>query len=90
MQFANPRARKEVLHAMGRAKSTKSGEKSTMRSEKKKDRPKYGMPTSKEDKSEHLVCMRCGRRLRSKESRRLGYGKICYEKMIRKTSNKLF
>lgn len=29
---------------------------------------------------EHLVCIRCGRKLKSPESRELGFGKVCYKK----------
>ncbi len=29
---------------------------------------------------EHLVCIRCGRKLKTPESRELGFGKVCYEK----------
>lgn len=29
---------------------------------------------------EHIKCLRCGRRLKSEQSRQLGYGQICWEK----------
>lgn len=31
---------------------------------------------------EHERCLRCHRKLKTAEARKLGYGKICYEKMI--------
>lgn len=29
---------------------------------------------------EHIKCLRCGRRLKSEQSRELGYGEICWKK----------
>lgn len=29
---------------------------------------------------EHLVCIRCGRKLKSAESKELGFGPVCYKK----------
>lgn len=29
---------------------------------------------------EHIKCLRCGRRLKSEQSRQLGYGQVCWEK----------
>ena len=29
---------------------------------------------------EHKVCLRCGRKLKSEQSRQLGYGEICWKK----------
>lgn len=34
---------------------------------------------------EHLVCIRCGRKLKSAESRELGFGKTCYKKWQKET-----
>ena len=31
-------------------------------------------------KSPHPLCFRCGRKLRSEESRKLGMGPVCYRK----------
>jgi hypothetical protein len=31
---------------------------------------------------EHEYCLRCGRKLKNPEARRLGYGKVCLEKSI--------
>lgn len=30
---------------------------------------------------DHNYCLRCGRRLKNKEARELGYGVTCYKKM---------
>lgn len=39
----------------------------------------------------HKVCLRCGRKLKSEESRKLGYGAVCYKKMrLLKAGNPLF
>ena len=35
-------------------------------------------------------CLRCGRKLKSEESKSLGYGKVCYEKSHTLIHNKLF
>lgn len=29
---------------------------------------------------EHIKCLRCGRRLKSEQSKQLGYGQICWER----------
>lgn len=34
---------------------------------------------------EHIKCLRCGRRLKSEQSRELGYGEICWEKVNHST-----
>ena len=40
---------------------------------------------------EHEFCLRCGRRLKNEEARKLGYGKVCFEKMqIKDKTNPLF
>lgn len=31
---------------------------------------------------EILVCLRCGKRLRSKESQKLGYGPVCFKRHL--------
>ena len=38
------------------------------------------------EQKEYEYCLRCGRRLKSKEAQQLGYGKICYNKL--KTTNR--
>lgn len=37
---------------------------------------------------EFKYCLRCGRRLKSSENRKRGYGKICYEKAMAKPKGK--
>lgn len=39
---------------------------------------------------EYEYCLRCGRKLKSEESRIIGYGKICLEKAKRKNKTTLF
>ena len=36
---------------------------------------------------EHIKCLRCGRRLKSEQSRELGYGQICWEKTQHNNKN---
>lgn len=33
---------------------------------------------------EHEHCIRCGRRLKNKEARQIGYGKVCAKKELKK------
>ena len=42
------------------------------------------------EKKEFERCLRCGRKLRTAEARKLGYGKICSEKMKLKRTKPLF
>lgn len=37
-----------------------------------------------------VYCKRCHRRLRDEEAKQLGYGKICYHKVINQNKNYLF
>ena len=37
---------------------------------------------------EHERCLRCHRKLKTAEARKLGYGKICYEKMMETNKTK--
>ena len=37
---------------------------------------------------EYKYCLRCGRKLKNPEAKKLGYGKICYEKMLDKGRKK--
>lgn len=39
---------------------------------------------------EHEFCLRCGRKLRSNESRIIGYGAICLQKVKQKQKTSLF
>ena len=41
-------------------------------------------------KDEHKYCMRCHRELKDIESKKLGFGKICYSKYIKKKPIYLF
>ena len=36
------------------------------------------------------TCLRCGRKLKNEESRKLGFGKVCWEKYNANTQIKLF
>ena len=38
----------------------------------------------------YTYCLRCGRRLRGEESRKRGYGKVCWEKRILDNQENLF
>lgn len=38
------------------------------------------MPELKSLYTEHTICIRCGRKLKTPESRKLGFGAICYKK----------
>lgn len=41
--------------------------------------------------NEYKVCLRCGRKLKSENSRKLGFGKVCWEKWQTETqAKKLF
>lgn len=56
-----------------------------------KDLIKYLYNKLKPHKNNYQYCRRCGRRLKTKESRSLGLGKCCYEKEVRtKYSKQLF
>lgn len=40
------------------------------------------------DVKEYRYCLRCGRVLKKEETRKIGYGKVCYEKMKNETVKK--
>ena len=40
--------------------------------------------------NEHLRCIRCGRVLKSPDSKERGYGDICWEKHLKDAQSKLF
>ena len=42
------------------------------------------------DGNEEIFCKRCHRKLRDEKYKKLGFGKICYEKYIKKSSLYLF
>lgn len=41
-----------------------------------------------EIQNEHANCLRCGRRLKSEESKKLGFGQVCWEKWQHETKTK--
>lgn len=41
-------------------------------------------------KKDYDKCLRCGRKLKSEEARKIGYGKICLEKSRHKKVKRLF
>ena len=43
-----------------------------------------------EEKKMHPVCKRCGRRLKSNETRERGMGKVCWEKSQHTSKYRLF
>ena len=42
------------------------------------------------NQKDHEYCLRCGRKLKNSQARELGYGKICYRKLMTDYSKKLF
>ena len=42
------------------------------------------------NQKEYEYCLRCGRKLRSEETRKRGYGIICFKKMKVNQRNRLF
>lgn len=44
----------------------------------------------KQEQKEYQYCLRCGRKLKSKESRLKGFGAACEKKLKTKHSKKLF
>lgn len=45
------------------------------------------MPQHKDDS---VICKRCHRKLKDETSKKLGFGKVCYEKYINKQKTYLF
>jgi len=43
-----------------------------------------------EDKKDYNKCLRCGRKLKTEEARKIGYGKICLEKIQKEKKGRLF
>ena len=41
-------------------------------------------------KKDYEKCLRCGRKLKNEEARKIGYGKICLEKIQKEKKNRLF
>ena len=48
------------------------------------------MNITKTEEKEHNYCLRCGRKLVSKETRLRGFGKICEQKMKASNKKRLF
>ena len=42
----------------------------------------------KENDKQYRYCLRCGRVLKKEEAKRIGYGKVCYEKMKQETTKR--
>lgn len=98
----SPSVKREALRVMVRAKNTRRG-KQNMKSRKNlKTAIDCNIPSK--EKSTHLVevvdhqdhtknkdrCLRCGRKLKNPQARELGYGPICYAKLQKENSCKLF
>lgn len=47
-------------------------------------------PKEDENGAEHEYCIRCGRKLKNAESRKLGLGKVCEMKWKLQQTNRLF
>lgn len=45
---------------------------------------------SEESKEKHIYCRRCGRKLKSEQSKVLGIGSSCYKKEVENKYKKLF
>ena len=43
-----------------------------------------------ESNNEVVICRRCHRRLKDGESKKLGFGKTCYKKYLKRKTNYLF
>ena len=41
------------------------------------------------EQKEHEICLRCGRKLKNPDARKLGYGAVCFKKM-RSSGKRLF
>lgn len=41
------------------------------------------------EQKEHEICLRCGRKLKNPDARKLGYGAVCFKKM-QSSGKKLF
>ena len=41
------------------------------------------------EQKEHKICLRCGRKLKNPDARKLGYGAVCFKKM-QSSGKKLF
>ena len=47
-------------------------------------------PEQENENLDHNYCLRCGRKLKNPEYRKIGYGPICYEKIREKNKHRLF
>lgn len=87
-----------MLVAIVNAVTTKIGVIMTkIRKLKKKDKkPMIGTITTiyhqeeEREKLMHSYCLRCGKKLKNIEYRKIGYGPICYQKVNVKNNIKLF
>lgn len=98
----SPIVKREVLRATVRAKNTRRG-KQNMKS-RRNLKTAIECSTPSQEKNTHLVevvdqqgptknkdrCLRCGRKLKNPQARELGYGPICYAKLQKENSCKLF
>ena len=50
----------------------------------------YGSRIEDTKRTDFDRCLRCGRKLKNEEARKIGYGIICLEKMKIKKTRKLF
>ena len=85
-------AQREMLRATVYAKRIKSGERIGNNTVKKKDKKELEIERigQIDGGKLHTHCLRCGRRLKNPESKLLGYGVVCYEKIKTARCNKLF
>ena len=86
-----------VLHVMEIVKSIKHGKQSVIKSANELEQLEeptmtgtHQNPQDGESPIEYNRCRRCGRVLKDPESRQVGYGKVCLEKIQRDQSNRLF
>lgn len=49
-----------------------------------------GTVVKEQEKQDHEYCLRCGRRLRNKKAREIGYGAVCIKKLRYEENKPLF
>ena len=67
--------RKVITAVKGIVKITKNGDCNLEKTDKER------ITMENEQKTKYVYCLRCHRRLKSEESKELGYGKTCIKKM---------